>query len=421
MIIASLFFSSFNYIFADVSYDYTTLGRYVYEIKSSVYPNNIMPQLWLAAYYDITGHYKTSYPYLEASNIVDAANIVFCRGTDNVFYLYAPDPNTLLLGLRVSTSAPSTIQITNRSDSLSACRRFSYNLSTNQYSSTQVTSLTPNAGLLENTAIYCSEDITYSDGTPLFTEIINNNEFPSVTDLTGYTGAPSGVVAPLTVAITKTVASKLNNEYPSKVPSGGATDKLYYTDYETGALWELLQINTGIIETYLSHSQLYFANLSGNLATFANNQKTIEQYMSGLIPSVEGIEEQLSSLNSSVDALNTKVNNAFPQDEIGINTAVAQTVLDDTEGTGLTASKVAQSKFALDDNASIFQIDTTGGQYTTPADAITHGDWSFWSQTTVDNLGSEYTFSIDSLDAELMDDNDIYDENISALRRLIGW
>lgn len=252
--------------------------------------------------------------------------------------------------------------------------------------------------------------------------------FPSINNLTGMSGFPSSVYATLTIAATKAAATKLNTEYPDRVPTDGATDAFYYTDYDTGMIGELLHINTGILETYLSHNELYFANLSQNLATFANNQKQIAEYVSGLIPSVDGIEAKLDDVaQNTYDAADTlgniasKINNAFPQDEIGINTAVAQTVLDDTDGTGLTASKVAQSKFALDDNASIFTIDTTGGQYATPADAITHGDWSFWSQTTVDNLGSGYTFSIDSLDAELMGDNDIYDENISALRRLIGW
>lgn len=252
--------------------------------------------------------------------------------------------------------------------------------------------------------------------------------FPSISSLTGMTGFPSSIYATLTLATTKAAATKLNTEYPDRVPTDGATDAFYYTDYDTGMIGELLHINTGILETYLSHNELYFANLSQNLATFANNQKQIAEYVSGLIPSVDGIEAKLDDVaQNTYDAADTlgsiarRINNAFPQDEIGINTAVAQTVLDDTDGTGLTASKVAQSKFALDNNASIFNVDTTGGQYTTPADAITHGDWSFWSQTTVDNLGTGYTFSIDSLDAELMGDNDIYDENISALRRLIGW
>lgn len=181
----------------------------------------------------------------------------------------------------------------------------------------------------------------------------------------------------------------------------------------------------------LTYQFLCQTNLGQNDVTWGNN--TYPNYLYQVTELMYMIDESIGrfsdniedldieSIGSDIADIKSNIELAFPSDESAINNVIAETVLDDTDSTGLTASKVTQGKHALDDNASIFALDTSGGEYSSPADAITHGDWSFWSQTTVDNLGSRYTFSIESLDAELMDDNDIYDENISALRRLIGW
>lgn len=183
--------------------------------------------------------------------------------------------------------------------------------------------------------------------------------------------------------------------------------------------------------TNLTSPTLSVYNINGTITSFVNPfyrvLSAIDMVYSATSDTSDGIADlinavpDISSIESDISSINQNIGAAFPSNERIINTAIATSVLDDSEGTGLTTTKVVQGKLTLDDNASIFALDTSGGDYSSPADAITHGDWSFWSQTTVDNLGSGYTFSIDSLDAELMGDNDIYDENISALRRLIGW
>lgn len=246
-----------------------------------------------------------------------------------------------------------------------------------------------------------------------------DNQFPDISDLSPFSGYPAEIYAYLTQESYHAAARIINDEFPGRVPSGGDSDKFYYQDYDSGMFAQSILINTMILETYLHHNESYFANLSNNLALFANNQNRIQAYVSGLIPSVDGIEDQLLNLNSSVDAFINKFDAAFPSAEADINDAIANSVLDDSSDSGLTVSKISGAKSNLDDSLSKFSVNIgSAAEFSGVGSALDGQDWSFWSQQTFDNC---YMFTFDPFEAQLMDDEDVATQEDNLFKHLLGW
>lgn len=116
-----------------------------------------------------------------------------------------------------------------------------------------------------------------------------------------------------------------------------------------------------------------------------------------------------------------KLNLAFPDNQAAINDGIGEAVLDNTDGNGLTLQGVISGKMATDEGINTYKLDVSGSQYSTPFAALNGGDWSFWSQTTQNNLGLGYTFTFDPNTATLMDGEDIVDSNKRNLLNLLGW
>lgn len=132
------------------------------------------------------------------------------------------------------------------------------------------------------------------------------------------------------------------------------------------------------------------------------------------------IEElELEDVGSNLADIKSDLEAAFPAAEVAINDSVADTVLDDSSGSGLTASKIVGAKSDLDDSLSKFSISLgSDAEFSGVGSALDGQDWSFWSQQTFDNC---YMFTFDPFEAQLMDDEDVAIQEDSLFKQLLGW
>lgn len=130
-------------------------------------------------------------------------------------------------------------------------------------------------------------------------------------------------------------------------------------------------------------------------------------------------ELELEDVGSNLADIKSDLEAAFPAAEVAINDSVADTVLDDSSGSGLTASKIVSAKTDLDDSLSKFSV-TLGSdaEFSGVGSALDGQDWSFWSQQTFDNC---YMFTFDPFEAQLMDGEDVATQEDSLFKNLLGW
>lgn len=179
--------------------------------------------------------------------------------------------------------------------------------------------------------------------------------------------------------------------------------------------------NTVTLSNYLYGDPDYSAditNISSNVASCKSSLSTISSRVNTTNTKLNTINttitNQLTPLNNNIADVTDRLENAFPDDQAALNDSIAETLLDDTSGSGLTAAKVSNAKSDFDDALSVYSITSN----TDALSAITGGDWSFWSQTTLNNLGSGYSFNINGL---LMDDIDVFESNQQTLINMLGW
>lgn len=132
------------------------------------------------------------------------------------------------------------------------------------------------------------------------------------------------------------------------------------------------------------------------------------------------IEElELEDVGSNLADIKSDLEAAFPAAEVAINDSVADTVLDNSSGSGLTASKIVGAKSDLDDSLSKFSVSLgSDAEFSGVGSALDGQDWSFWSQQTFDNC---YMFTFDPFEAQLMDGEDVATHEDNLFKQLLGW
>lgn len=177
--------------------------------------------------------------------------------------------------------------------------------------------------------------------------------------------------------------------------------------------------STVTVDNYLYGTN---TDYSSNLANIYSMLSSIKTYSYTIASRLNTTNSRLSNLDSDIndqmDETQAKLDEIYPEEEIEINNTIADTVTDDSTGHGLTATNISNGKDAVDEGISTFELDTSGSSYTSPFSALSDSDWSFWTETTYDNLGSGYSFD----EAELMDeDTDVFDDQQTTLLDLLGW
>ena len=172
-----------------------------------------------------------------------------------------------------------------------------------------------------------------------------------------------------------------------------------------------------------SNDSATLSSINDHLSYIHSNTTTGNSYLSTISSRVNTTNTRLNTLNTTINnqmnAVNNKLETAFPSDQAAINDFIAEDLMDDTSGNGLTINRIASSKSDLDDGLNTFKLDTSESQYSNPFSALSDADWSFWSQNTLNNLGSAYSYSFS--EASLMSEDDVFTANQNDLLNLLGW
>lgn len=174
----------------------------------------------------------------------------------------------------------------------------------------------------------------------------------------------------------------------------------------------LCKINFGFSEVSFNNNSYpnYLFQLSELLYMMDESTGRLADYIEEL--ELEDVGSNLADIKSDLEV-------AFPAAEVAINDSVADTVLDDSFGSGLTASKIVGAKSDLDDSLSKFSVSLgSDAEFSGVGSALDGQDWSFWSQQTFDNC---YMFTFDPFEAQLMDNDDLATQEYSLFKQLLGW
>lgn len=349
-------------IYADIIYDAETLGRSIKPFSSILDEDVTLSD----TVFDIASYYSLSLYDLSASNVV-------CfRSPNNGVYLYFM-PSTYNVTMNVPTpnnSASYAFYDGISSDRLSVNYYYYLNGSFGSGSGTSTSFSTI------GTILFISDDMTTNDGRSIFISVSSGSDSGDSSSST------TGFIYDLLFFFFKQNALPFKDVINADDENDLFTPIGYWLDYDFKCKFLYNNPTVPIIDT------------DGNAVMHAN-------YLYPLYNSL-----------SSIAA-------AFPDREAVINDAIADSVLDDSSGSGLTVSKISVAKSDLDDSLSKFSV-TIGSdaEYSGVGSALDGQDWSFWSQQTFDNC---YMFTFDPFEAQLMDDVDVATQEDSLFKQLVGW
>lgn len=395
-----IIFSSSVFIFADDIYNYETLGKYVYPLQSSIKSFSI-PQILIAAYYDIVLYYYPYYTWLEVQDIKNATNCIVYRSHDQrYFYLVCPDPASYNLTISSGDANPASIYLYNGiSSSRTNLRYFRYDIQDNVYATGLSSTLAGNAAMYSDSAIYVSEEITLNDGSPLFVSS-NPSSFPSISNLSSVSlSSPSSVTEPLGDYIRDLWTDELRSKYPSifqNIPVhewalfGSDEEKVKYAQ-----ILSMFMAQQALYESYQINSFSWMNNISSNLAAFANNQVKMSEYISSITPNVSNIESSLSSLDSNIQELTDGFNELYPEDARNMVTEIEDEIYDSENG-GISISTM-QDALSIKDTAD--ESFDTGYSLTEGITGLfgwssDSEGWGFWSTAVQNDLDSPVNASL---------------------------
>lgn len=206
-----------------------------------------------------------------------------------------------------------------------------------------------------------------------------------------------------------------NNSYniPSDINNTVGNNPLNNTDLELlSALLKAQNLNAYYVQL--------IAKALG-LSDYSINQRLemINTYQAALLDKIGSMEETISG---SISNMYDKLENVFPSELVALNDSIVEAVTNDDNGFGLTEAKVGNTKAAFDDGLSTFDVDTSGAEYSNPFQAVTHGDWRFFSTETANNLTVQNFNNSRSLKKSGSDEDlEFYNEDQSLLKNLLGW
>lgn len=141
----------------------------------------------------------------------------------------------------------------------------------------------------------------------------------------------------------------------------------------------------------LSSQNISYTDLYGNIQTAVNPFYWTEKNLEYLRSGQELMYNKLNSIASNTNDIGDiadRLEMAFPDNQAAMNDSIAVQILDDTNGTGLTVSKITSAKSDLDDGIDTFEVDSSGITWSNPFTALLNLDWAWFSQTTAQNLQS---------------------------------
>lgn len=366
-------------IFADTIYDAETLGRFIKPFSSILDEDVTLSN----TVFDIASYYSLSLYDLSASNVV-------CfRSPNNGIYLYFM-PSTYHVTMNVPTpNSSASYAFYNGISSDRLVVNFYYYLNGSYGSGSSNSTSFSTIG----TILFISDDMTTNDGRSIFVSVGsgsgsggsgNPSDWPSSSDITTMLQnlyLQNGLMYGLNFHCATPDGQTIFNSSWSGVAEVLTYDFLCKTNPNqpnvSVASWD------GVNHTYSN----YIYENNQNIPNYTDTLALINSRVNSILINTSTTNSRLNTINNSVNAVNNNLNTIFPSDERLINDSIADAVLDDSNDSGLTTSKITTTKSDLDDGLSAFEVDTSGSVYSSPFAAISNPDnWLFFSQDTAANL-----------------------------------